>query len=214
MGHFMNTAFSGIFGCILNTPFRGIAMILGALSLLMLGLRAAYKTQNAFNRGRLDLSRSARGSTGPSALGCSGCSETSSAAGSISQRHVATAEHGASMHADGGVLADVDIKKTVWTWPWASNPLDRTGASKISHFLHVVLRSVFIASIMVYQAILRPSMFGSCRFYPTCSVYAIDAFRQYGLMPAIILIVWRIIRCNPWGPCGYDPVPSSLFSSS
>lgn len=189
-------------------------MILGALSLLRLGLRVACKTGNAFNRGRLDLFQSARGSGGPSALGCSGCSETSSADGSISQRHIATAEHGVSVHADGGMLDDVGIKEATGNWPWASNPLGRASTSKISHFLHMVLRFVFIASIMVYQAILRPSMFGSCRFYPTCSVYAIDAFRQYGLMPATILIIWRIIRCNPWGSWGYDPVPSSLFSSS
>ncbi|MBM3631440.1 MAG: membrane protein insertion efficiency factor YidD [Alphaproteobacteria bacterium] len=84
----------------------------------------------------------------------------------------------------------------------------------VSQCLRVVLRPILIAGIVVYQSILRPSMFGSCRFYPTCSIYAINAFHHHGLMTAMVLILWRIVRCNPWGSCGYDPVPSSLFSSS
>jgi putative membrane protein insertion efficiency factor len=126
-------------------------------------------------------------------------------------------EHGESivLDADAGTLPHADTPGLIWTWLGALKSLGQwTGTFGVIPFLHTVLRSVFIAIIMAYQSILRPSMSGSCRFYPTCSIYAINAFCQHGLMTAIILIVWRIIRCNPWGQCGYDPVPSSLFSSS
>jgi putative membrane protein insertion efficiency factor len=210
MGHFLKTSFSGISDCILKTSFCGIAMILGELSLLMLGLWFAYKTGRTFKwlGGMLDLSRSAR---------CSAMVFSDVwPAYSRSPLSVTRSEHNASafVHTDEETLPDVDIKESVWTGLWTSKPLVRAGTSRIIYFLQAILSSVFIAGIMLYQGILRPSMVGSCRFYPTCSVYAIDAFHQHGLMTAIVLIVWRIIRCNPWGKCGYDPVPSSLFSSS
>ena len=46
-----------------------------------------------------------------------------------------------------------------------------------------------------------------CRFVPTCSAYAIEAFEKRGFFIGMILTVWRILRCNPWNPGGYDPVP-------
>ena len=47
----------------------------------------------------------------------------------------------------------------------------------------------------------------SCRFVPSCSAYAIEAFQKRGFFVGMILTVWRILRCNPYNPGGYDPVP-------
>jgi putative membrane protein insertion efficiency factor len=47
----------------------------------------------------------------------------------------------------------------------------------------------------------------SCRYTPTCSEYAIEAIKKYGIIKGIYLAVKRIISCNPWGGSGYDPVP-------
>lgn len=47
----------------------------------------------------------------------------------------------------------------------------------------------------------------SCRFTPTCSQYALDALTEWGPIVGIGLAIWRILRCNPFGGCGYDPVP-------
>ena len=64
-----------------------------------------------------------------------------------------------------------------------------------------------ILLIRVYQRWISPLYPPCCRFRPTCSHYAIEAFRTYGLMRGFALTVWRILRCNPWCRGGYDPVP-------
>ena len=46
-----------------------------------------------------------------------------------------------------------------------------------------------------------------CRFTPTCSQYAIEAIKKHGPFNGLALAIWRILRCNPWGGSGYDPVP-------
>jgi len=68
--------------------------------------------------------------------------------------------------------------------------------------------SVFlIAGIRAYQTVLSPIMGGGCRFVPSCSNYAIDAIRTHGAFKGFVLSCWRILRCNPWGGRGFDPVP-------
>ncbi|MCK4778262.1 MAG: membrane protein insertion efficiency factor YidD [Actinomycetia bacterium] len=70
-----------------------------------------------------------------------------------------------------------------------------------------VLNKSFIFLIRVYQKILSPIVSrNSCRFYPTCSNYAIDALRILPLYKAIFKIIFRILKCNPFHPGGYDPV--------
>ena len=62
--------------------------------------------------------------------------------------------------------------------------------------------------IRLYQAILSPLLpQNSCRFYPTCSHYAIDAVERYGTVKGLFLSVKRIFRCHPFHPGGFDPVP-------
>jgi len=57
-----------------------------------------------------------------------------------------------------------------------------------------------------YQIILSPVLGSQCRFVPSCSAYAVSAFEKYGFFKALALVVWRILRCHPFHPGGYDPV--------
>ncbi len=67
------------------------------------------------------------------------------------------------------------------------------------------MKHIFIYLIKIYQAIPGPWHDG-CRFYPTCSNFAIEAFERYGCIKGFILSFKRIIRCRPYGDYGYDPV--------
>ncbi len=69
------------------------------------------------------------------------------------------------------------------------------------------MKYVFIALIRFYQKFISPLKPSCCRFRPTCSQYAIEAFRERGFFVGFGLSVWRICRCNPWVKGGYDPVP-------
>ena len=64
-----------------------------------------------------------------------------------------------------------------------------------------------ILLIRVYQRRISPLFPPCCRFYPTCSHYAVEALRTYGIVRGLALSMWRILRCNPWCRGGYDPVP-------
>lgn len=61
--------------------------------------------------------------------------------------------------------------------------------------------------IRFYQIFLSPYMGRQCRYTPTCSNYALEALRKYGLLKGSWLAIRRIFRCAPWGGSGYDPVP-------
>ena len=70
------------------------------------------------------------------------------------------------------------------------------------------MRRIFIAMIRGYQKWISPmKRQPSCRFVPTCSTYAIQAIERFGAIRGTLLAVWRILRCNPFHPVGYDPVP-------
>lgn len=62
-----------------------------------------------------------------------------------------------------------------------------------------------ISFVRLYQVTLRPFIGGHCRYQPTCSDYAIGALRKYGGVRGGCKSLLRILRCNPWGGCGYDP---------
>lgn len=70
-----------------------------------------------------------------------------------------------------------------------------------------ILSFPLIALIKVYQLIISPWMGPSCRYTPTCSQYGIEALKKYGPLKGGWLTVKRILRCNPWGGHGHDPVP-------
>ena len=73
--------------------------------------------------------------------------------------------------------------------------------------IKLILISPFILLVKTYQWIISPWLPASCRHYPTCSNYTIQAFKMHGPIKGIILSTWRILRCNPWGTFGNDPVP-------
>ena len=70
-----------------------------------------------------------------------------------------------------------------------------------------ILALPFIAIIKIYQLIISPLLGPQCRFTPTCSHYALEAFKKYGIFKGFWLTVKRISRCHPLGGHGYDPVP-------
>jgi len=73
-----------------------------------------------------------------------------------------------------------------------------------------MLKRALILAIRLYQTCLSPILGNHCRFYPTCSQYAIDALQEYGLVQGVLKATWRIIRCNPFSKGGYDPVKKEI----
>jgi putative membrane protein insertion efficiency factor len=57
-----------------------------------------------------------------------------------------------------------------------------------------------------YQALVSPLLGPRCKYYPSCSRYAIDALRDYGFLRGLVLTGWRLLRCNPWSHGGVDHV--------
>lgn len=70
----------------------------------------------------------------------------------------------------------------IWSWPW-------------------------IGLIRVYQYGISPFLGRSCRYYPSCSEYAVESLQRYGVIKGLWLALRRVGRCHPWHPGGYDPVP-------
>lgn len=70
-----------------------------------------------------------------------------------------------------------------------------------------VLIFPFVVLIKIYRGVISPLTPPSCRYTPTCSEYALEALRKYGLFKGGYLAARRILRCHPWGGSGYDPVP-------
>jgi hypothetical protein len=68
------------------------------------------------------------------------------------------------------------------------------------------MRKIFVFLIRVYQRLISPLFPPSCRFYPTCSEYAVQAVTKYGIFKGGVKAVWRILRCNPFNKGGYDPL--------
>ena len=69
------------------------------------------------------------------------------------------------------------------------------------------MKTVFRWLIQFYRLLISPMLGPRCRFYPSCSVYALEALEQHSLSYALWLIMKRLGRCHPWGGSGYDPVP-------
>ena len=69
-----------------------------------------------------------------------------------------------------------------------------------------VLRSVATAPIVAYRRVISPALPRRCKYEPTCSAYAEQAIREYGILRGLVLAGWRLLRCNPFSHGGYDPV--------
>ena len=72
-----------------------------------------------------------------------------------------------------------------------------------------MIKYLFIYIIKFYQFFLSPFLGSNCRFYPTCSNYALEALKKFSTFYAIKIIILRLLRCNPWGGSGIDLLPKS-----
>ena len=66
------------------------------------------------------------------------------------------------------------------------------------------LRGILVAPIRLYQRTLSPALPARCKYHPSCSEYAVQAVRRYGVLRGIVLAGWRLLRCNPWSHGGVD----------
>jgi len=72
-----------------------------------------------------------------------------------------------------------------------------------------MIKYLLIFIIKFYKLFLSPLLGKNCRFYPTCSNYALQALKEFSTFYAIKIIVLRLLRCNPWGGSGIDLLPKS-----
>jgi len=76
------------------------------------------------------------------------------------------------------------------------------------------VREVAVAPLRAYQRVISPLLGPRCRYAPTCSDYALQAIREYGILRGLVLAGWRLLRCNPFSHGGLDPVSAQrLFRS-
>ena len=66
------------------------------------------------------------------------------------------------------------------------------------------MKAVLIAPIRAYQKVVSPMFPRRCKYHPTCSQYAVDAIREFGVVRGMVLASWRLLRCNPWSHGGVD----------
>ena len=78
---------------------------------------------------------------------------------------------------------------------------------QIGHYVSKALVFILCLPIVFYRTCITPYTPATCRFTPTCSEYAKQALKKHGPIKGLWLAIWRILRCNPWGGSGYDPVP-------
>ena len=67
-------------------------------------------------------------------------------------------------------------------------------------------RAAAMLPIRLYQRLVSPALGQRCKYHPSCSTYAVQAIRRYGILRGVVLAGWRLLRCNPWSHGGLDPV--------
>ena len=80
--------------------------------------------------------------------------------------------------------------------------------------MNTALKKVLIGLVRVYRIVISPLFPPCCRYYPTCSAYAVQAIRMHGPIPGAWLALKRVARCHPWAPGGLDPVPARASGSA
>ena len=91
-------------------------------------------------------------------------------------------------------------------------PLDRI-ASRIGSVAQKIAQlplALLIGALRLYQLVLSPLTGPTCKYYPSCSNYAIVALRTHGALKGLGLALWRVLRCNPWSLGGVDDVPGRM----
>ena len=73
------------------------------------------------------------------------------------------------------------------------------------------MRAVVVAPIRFYRRFISPALPRRCKYHPTCSEYAVEAVRTYGVPRGLVLAAWRLLRCNPWSHGGVDPVAAQTI---
>ena len=73
-----------------------------------------------------------------------------------------------------------------------------------------ILTYILIKFIKFYKFLISPMLGQSCRYFPTCSEYSIEALKTYGFFKGILLSIKRILSCHPWGRGGFDPVDKEV----
>ena len=78
----------------------------------------------------------------------------------------------------------------------------------------MLARRLVLVPLRLYQRLISPALGPRCKYYPSCSEYAVHAIWRYGILRGLILAGWRLLRCNPWSHGGFDPVEDQrLFKS-
>jgi putative membrane protein insertion efficiency factor len=75
------------------------------------------------------------------------------------------------------------------------------------NIITTIFNSILIGLIKIYQYTISPLLGPACRFEPSCSLYGIEAIKKYGGLKGFFLTFKRVLKCNPWGGSGHDPVP-------
>lgn len=83
----------------------------------------------------------------------------------------------------------------------------RFHAADIIRAIPLLPRNAVLGLLWLYRRIISPTYGDVCRYYPSCSAYAVGAVQQHGAVIGIFRSVWRIVRCNPWSAGGIDDVP-------
>ena len=73
-----------------------------------------------------------------------------------------------------------------------------------------LLARMLIAMVVAYRRYVSPVLPARCRFYPSCSAYSLEALQKHGAIRGTGLTIWRLLRCHPFPPGGYDPVPDPI----
>ena len=69
------------------------------------------------------------------------------------------------------------------------------------------MKNLFLTAIVLYRKCISPLMPPSCRFQPTCSEYGYEAISRFGIIKGSALLLRRVLKCHPFNPGGYDPIP-------
>jgi uncharacterized protein len=85
------------------------------------------------------------------------------------------------------------------------SPADSHFVTRVGRLVLSLPEMLIIGAIRGYQRLIRPLIGPRCRFYPSCSEYFILAVKKYGVLSGSVRGVWRILRCHPFHPGGYDP---------
>ncbi len=90
--------------------------------------------------------------------------------------------------------------------------MKRSGSNTTASSLTAAARELALAPVHLYRRLISPALPQRCKYYPSCSSYAVEAIRELGLVRGAIVAAWRLARCNPWSHGGVDELHDrSLF---